>query len=94
LLVQGAFAMVPVHLNELSPEGTRGTFPGFTYQLGNLFSSRNQPLQAGFAAHHGNNYGLAITLLGIAAALLVSLVTWLGPERKGVAFAGQEAEKH
>jgi SHS family lactate transporter-like MFS transporter len=93
LLVQGAFAMVPVHLNELSPEGARGTFPGFTYQLGNLFSSRNQPLQASFAAGHGNNYGLAITLLGIAAALLVSLVIWLGPERKGVAFAGQEAEK-
>jgi SHS family lactate transporter-like MFS transporter len=93
LLVQGAFAMVPVHLNELSPEGARGTFPGFTYQLGNLFSSKNQPLQAGFAASHGNNYGLAITLLGIAAALLVGLVAWLGPERKGVAFAGQEAEK-
>jgi len=94
LLVQGAFAMVPVHLNELSPEGARGTFPGFTYQLGNLFSSKNQPLQAAFAARHGNNFGLAITLLAIAAALLVSLVTWFGPERKGVAFAGQEAEKH
>jgi SHS family lactate transporter-like MFS transporter len=91
-LVQGAFSMVPAHLNELSPEGTRGTFPGFTYQLGNLFSSRNQPLQASFAAAHGNNYGLAITLLTTVAALLVALVTWLGPERKGVAFAGQEAE--
>ncbi|HEX4504087.1 MAG TPA: MFS transporter, partial [Alphaproteobacteria bacterium] len=79
LLVQGAFAMVPVHLNELSPEGARGTFPGFTYQLGNLFSSKNQPLQAAFAARHGNNYGLAITLLAIAAALLVSLVAWFGP---------------
>ena len=92
LLVQGAFAMVPVHLNELSPEGARGTFPGFTYQLGNLFSSKNQPLQAAFATRHGNNYGLAITLLAVAAALLVSLVSWFGPERKGVAFAGQEAE--
>jgi len=92
-LVQGAFAMVPVHLNELSPEGARGTFPGFAYQLGNLLASKNQPLQATFAARHGNNYGLAITLLAIVAALLVSLVTWLGPERKGVAFAGQEAEK-
>lgn len=91
-LVQGAFSAVPVHLNELAPEGTRGTFPGFTYQLGNLFSSRNQPLQAAFAAHHGNNYGLAITLLGSAAALLVAAVTWFGPERKGVAFAGQEGE--
>jgi SHS family lactate transporter-like MFS transporter len=93
-LVQGAFSAVPVHLNELAPEGARGTFPGVTYQLGNLFTSRNQPLQAGFAARHGGNYGLAITLLGSAAALLVALVTWLGPERKGVAFAGQEAEKH
>jgi SHS family lactate transporter-like MFS transporter len=92
-LVQGAFSAVPVHLNELAPEGTRGTFPGFTYQLGNLFSSRNQPLQAAFAGHHGSSYGLAITLLGSAAALLVAAVTWFGPERKGVAFAGQEAEK-
>jgi SHS family lactate transporter-like MFS transporter len=92
-LVQGAFSMVPAHLNELSPEGARGTFPGFTYQLGNLFSAGNQPLQAAFATARGNNYGLAIALLSSAAALLVSLVAWLGPERKGVAFAGQEAEK-
>jgi MFS transporter, SHS family, lactate transporter len=90
-MVQGAFSMVPVHLNELSPEGTRGTFPGFTYQLGNLFASRNQILQARFAEGHGNNYGLAITVLTAGAALLVALVTWLGPERKGVAFAGQDA---
>jgi SHS family lactate transporter-like MFS transporter len=91
-LVQGAFSMVPAHLNELAPEGTRGTFPGFTYQLGNLFSSRNQPLQARFAEAHGHNYGLAITLLTSLAAVLVALAAWRGPERKGVAFAGQEAE--
>lgn len=88
-MVQGAFSMVPVHLNELAPEGTRGTFPGFTYQLGNLFASQNQVFQARFAVGHGNNYGLAITVLTAGAALLVALVTWLGPERKGVAFAGQ-----
>jgi SHS family lactate transporter-like MFS transporter len=90
-MVQGAFSMVPVHLNELSPEGTRGTFPGFTYQLGNLFSSQNQIFQARFAVGHGNNYGLAIALLTAGAAMLVAVVSWLGPERKGVAFAGQEA---
>ena len=88
-LVQGAFGMVPVHLNELSPEGARGTFPGFTYQLGNLLASRNQFFQARFAAGHGNNYGLALTVVTMAAALLLALVTWRGPERKGVAFAGQ-----
>jgi SHS family lactate transporter-like MFS transporter len=90
MAVQGAFAMVPVHLNELSPEGTRGTFPGFTYQLGNLLASRNQTFQARFAASHGNNYGLAISVVTAAAAMLLALVTWLGPEKKGVAFAGQK----
>ena len=93
LMVQGAFAMVPVHLNELSPEGARGTFPGFTYQLGNLLASRNQVYQGRFAENHGNNYGLAITLLTAGAALLLTLVTWLGPERKGAAFAGQLEEE-
>ena len=91
IMVQGAFGMVPVHLNELSPEGTRGTFPGFTYQLGNLISSNNQHFQARFAQTHGNNYGLAITVVTAAAALLLALVTWRGPERKGVAFAGQKS---
>jgi SHS family lactate transporter-like MFS transporter len=93
LMVQGAFAMVPVHLSELSPEGTRGTFPGFTYQLGNLLASRNQVFQGRFAENHGNNYGLAITVLTAGAALLLTLVTWLGPEKKGVAFAGQKTEE-
>jgi SHS family lactate transporter-like MFS transporter len=92
-MVQGTFSMVPVHLNELSPEGTRGTFPGFAYQLGNLFSSQNQIFQARFAVAHGNNYGLAIALLTAGAALLVALVSRLGPERKGAAFAGQDAGK-
>src|SRR5438094_3079255 len=38
-MVQGAWGIVPVHLNELSPNAVRGTFPGFAYQLGNLFAA-------------------------------------------------------
>jgi len=34
-MVQSAWGIVPVHLNELSPPEVRGTFPGFVYQLGN-----------------------------------------------------------
>jgi SHS family lactate transporter-like MFS transporter len=45
-LVQGAWGVVPVHLNELSPGAVRGTYPGFTYQLGNLFASGNLFIQA------------------------------------------------
>jgi SHS family lactate transporter-like MFS transporter len=39
--VQGAWGVVPAHLNELSPAEVRGTFPGFTYQIGNLLASAN-----------------------------------------------------
>ena len=53
VMVQGAWGVIPVHLNELSPDDSRGTFPGFVYQLGNLIASFNATLQAGIAAHYG-----------------------------------------
>jgi hypothetical protein len=50
VMVQGAWGVIPVHLNELSPDDSRGV-PGFVYQLGNLIASFNATLQAGIAAH-------------------------------------------
>src|SRR5438309_8382296 len=47
--VQGAWGIVPVHLNELSPPLARGLFPGFAYQLGNFFASWNSVFQASIA---------------------------------------------
>ena len=47
-MVQGAWGVVPVHLNELSPPAWRGTFPGVVYQLGNFFSA-NAAMLAGEA---------------------------------------------
>ena len=84
--VQGAWGVVPAHLNELSPEGARGTFPGLAYQLGNLFAAFNAVWQARIAETHGNDYGLALALVcGVVAVILV-VVTWFGPEAKGVTF--------
>ncbi|HQU02318.1 MAG TPA: MFS transporter, partial [Acetobacteraceae bacterium] len=48
--VQGAWGIVPVHLNELSPTEIRATFPGFVYQAGNFLAFYNGPLQAGIGA--------------------------------------------
>src|SRR5881398_618412 len=45
-MVQGAWGVIPVHLNELSPTDVRGTFPGFAYQLGNLFAANIVFLEA------------------------------------------------
>jgi SHS family lactate transporter-like MFS transporter len=80
--VQGAWGIVPVHLNELSPGAVRAMFPGFAYQLGNLLMSRNGVFQAQIAESHGNNYGLALAIFGGVTAVIIAVWTWLGPERK------------
>ena len=85
--VQGAWGIIPVHLNELSPAEIRATFPGFVYQIGNLIASGNLFIQALIAEAHGNNYGLAMaSVVGTVAIIIILMVAW-GPERRGVAMA-------
>jgi SHS family lactate transporter-like MFS transporter len=89
-MVQGAWGVVPAHLNELSPDGIRGTFPGVVYQLGNLLASYVSPLQSIIASanssHGVPNFAFALTVVcGVVAAVLV-LLALLGPERRGVEF--------
>jgi MFS transporter, SHS family, lactate transporter len=88
MAVQGAWGVIPVHLNELSPDEVRGTFPGFAYQLGNLLASVNATLQAGFAQSHGGNYSLALTLVATGAAVAIIALTAMGREQHDVDFAG------
>jgi len=83
LAVQGAWGVVPVHLNELSPDEVRGTFPGLAYQLGNLFASVNAVFQARFAASHGGNYALALAMVAGITAVVLATITGLGKESKG-----------
>jgi MFS transporter, SHS family, lactate transporter len=84
--VQGAWGVVPAHLNELSPDELRSTFPGLTYQLGNLLASANATFQAAVAEHYGNDYGFALAATVVIVALLVALLAGLGVEAKGVVF--------
>ena len=49
IMVQGAWGVVPVHLNELSPDAVRGTLPGFAYQGGNLLASFTAPFMSKYA---------------------------------------------
>jgi SHS family lactate transporter-like MFS transporter len=93
IAVQGAWGVVPAHLNELSPPEARGTFPGFSYQLGNVFAAGNAVIQARIAEAHGNNYGLALGSVCAVVAVALAVVTWFGPEAKGRSFAGAEADK-
>jgi SHS family lactate transporter-like MFS transporter len=86
-LVQGAWGVIPVHLNELSPPDVRGTFPGFTYQLGNLFAAANATIQADLAERWGGNYAQALAVVILIVAVAVFSITAFGPEAKGVLFS-------
>jgi MFS transporter, SHS family, lactate transporter len=86
VLVQGAWGVIPAHLNELSPDAARGTFPGFTYQVGNLIASVNATVQAAIAAHYGGDYAFALALVAGIVAIVIAILTAFGPEARGVAF--------
>jgi len=92
-MVQGAWGVIPAHLNELSPETARATFPGVVYQLGNLLASVNATLQAGIAGYLGGNYAVALAGVAATVAVIIAVLTALGSEARGVSFSppAQEA---
>ena len=84
LSVQGAWGVIPAHLNELSPPEVRATFPGFVYQLGNLLAAVNLNLQVAIAEAHGNDYGMAMAVVVGTVALVIILMVAFGPEQRGI----------
>jgi len=86
VMVQGAWGVVPTHLNELSPDAVRGTLPGFAYQMGNLLAAITATAQTWLADLRGGDFAFAMSVWIAAVAILLALLTWLGPEARGVGF--------
>jgi SHS family lactate transporter-like MFS transporter len=83
-MVQGAWGVIPAHLNELSPPAVRGTLPGFAYQSGNLLSSWNSVIQAKMAENrYGGSYPPVLAWTVLIVATMVATVTLCGRERRG-----------
>jgi SHS family lactate transporter-like MFS transporter len=85
--VQGAWGVVPAHLNELAPGEERGVFPGYVYQLGNLIASGLIVWQARFAEAKGGAYSIALAVTAGGVALLLVGLAVFGPERRGDDFS-------
>ncbi len=94
--VQGAWGIIPAHLNEISPTDVRGTFPGFTYQLGNLISANALQLESAFAQDKfplpGGHPDYAKAMAWVAAVVFVAIIVltaigyFVTPERREEAF--------
>jgi SHS family lactate transporter-like MFS transporter len=94
--VQGAWGIIPAHLNEISPDEVRGTFPGFTYQIGNLISANALQLESAFAASKFRlpsghpDYAKAMAVVAVVVFVAILVFTALGyavtPEQRERAF--------
>jgi SHS family lactate transporter-like MFS transporter len=83
-MVQGAFGVIPAHINELSPGPLRGFFPGFAYQLGVLVASTAPYIEAKMTNHF--SYAQSMGMFAAAAVVIGAVVIACGPEAHRVSF--------
>jgi len=82
--VQGAWGVIPVHLNEMSADATRGLMPGLTYQLGILFAAPTNTIE--YALRDRVGYQWAIAGFEVVTILTLAVLLLLGTERHGRSF--------
>jgi SHS family lactate transporter-like MFS transporter len=82
--VQGAWGVIPVHLNELSADAARGLMPGMAYQLGILLASPTNSIE--YALSHRVGYQWAIAGFEVVTILTLALLLWGGSEAHGKSF--------
>ena len=82
--VQGAWGIIPVHLNELSPGAVRGLLPGFTYQIGILLAAATPTVE--FALRDRLGYPWALTSFELVVIAGLALLLIFGRENHGKSF--------
>ncbi len=91
-MVQGAWGIVPVHLNEMSPGPVRAIFPGLTYQLGNLCAAWNSHVQETAASSfYGGRLAPVMAWTVLIVGLALAAFAALGREAKGANLSAPES---
>ena len=83
-MVQGAWGVIPAHINELSPAQLRAFFPGLAYQLGVLMASSIGFIEALLGEHF--SYTISMASHAIVVLCIGAVVISTGPEAMGVSF--------
>jgi SHS family lactate transporter-like MFS transporter len=88
--VQGAWGVIPVHLNEMSTDVARGLMPGLAYQLGILLASPTNSIEYALRERAGS-YQWALASFEIVTITALVLLLLAGSEAHGKSFARAEA---
>jgi SHS family lactate transporter-like MFS transporter len=82
--VQGAWGVIPAHLNELAPDAVRGLVPGLAYQLGILFAAPTNNIEYALRDHLG--YKWALAAFEITTIVVLAVLVAFSREEKGRSF--------
>ena len=82
--VQGAWGIIPVHLNELAPDSVRGLMPGLAYQSGILIAAPTNTIEHMLRDHVG--YSWALAGFEIVTIIVLVIVLLAGREERGRSF--------
>jgi SHS family lactate transporter-like MFS transporter len=82
--VQGAWGVIPVHLNELAADSARGLMPGLAYQLGILLASPTNSVQ--YALHLRFGYQRAIAGFEFVTIVMLVVLLLCGSEAHNRSF--------
>jgi MFS transporter, SHS family, lactate transporter len=88
--VQGAWGIIPVHLNELAPDAVRGLLPGFTYQVGILLAASTPTVE--FVLRDRIGYAWALTAFELCVIAALSAMLVFGSEKRGRSFVRESQE--
>jgi SHS family lactate transporter-like MFS transporter len=83
--VQGAWGVIPAHLNELAPDHARGLVPGLAYQMGILLAAPTNTIE--YALRDRLGYEWALAAFEIVTIVTLATITLLGREAKGKEFS-------
>jgi len=89
--VQGAWGVIPVHLNELAADAARGLMPGLSYQIGILLASPTNSLQ--YALRERFGYSWALAGFEVVAIAVLAVLLWWGAEAHGKSFVRETSSE-
>jgi len=82
--VQGAWGVIPVHLNELSADSARGLMPGLAYQFGILLAAPTNTIQ--YALRDRVGYQWAVAGFEIVTIVVLTILLLAGMEQHSRSF--------
>jgi len=87
--VQGAWGVIPVHLNELSADAARGLMPGLAYQFGILLAAPTNTIQ--YKLRDLIGYQWAVASFEIVTIIVLAMLLLAGMEQHNRSFTSKSA---